>query len=72
MFKPLESASGAYHQQTWRLSDTPVTSCLAVAFQLEWRRVVPPYVPPLSGEIDLEYFDPMFTSEPVQLTPSDP
>ncbi|XP_037075048.1 atypical protein kinase C-like isoform X2 [Pollicipes pollicipes] len=39
---------------------------------LSCRRLVPPYVPPLTGDTDLEYFDPMFTSEPVQLTPSDP
>ncbi|KAF0286950.1 Atypical protein kinase C [Amphibalanus amphitrite] len=38
---------------------------------LEARQLIPPYVPPLSGDVDLEYFDPLFTSEPVQLTPTD-
>lgn len=38
---------------------------------LEQRQTSPPYKPPLSGERDLEHFDPQFTNEPVQLTVDD-
>lgn len=39
--------------------------------QLEQRQTSPPYKPPLTGERDLEHFDPQFTNEPVQLTVDD-
>ncbi|XP_063227892.1 atypical protein kinase C isoform X6 [Bacillus rossius redtenbacheri] len=38
---------------------------------LNQKQIIPPYIPPLESEIDLENFDPQFTMEPVQLTPDD-
>ena len=40
--------------------------------QLLNKQIAPPHKPNVKSEVDLELFDPLFTSEPVQLTPDDP
>lgn len=44
---------------------------LLTIFQLYDKRVPSPYQPELDSETDLSNFDPIFTLEPVQLTPDD-
>lgn len=36
------------------------------------KQIPPPHKPNVKSEVDLELFDPLFTNEPVQLTPDDP
>nr|CAD7198313.1 unnamed protein product [Timema douglasi] len=38
---------------------------------LNQKHIIPPYIPPLESEVDLDNFDPQFTLELVQLTPDD-